>query len=397
MNKKIIIIGGGIVGLAIGRELLLRGHKNVTIIEKEQEVASHQSSRNSGVMHSGLYYKPGSLKAKLSREGIKLLKQFCINKNINFEECGKVVIAKNKSEIKELDNLFEKGKKNKLFGIQKISMKKVNQVEPYVKGVEGILVPEEGIVSYREVAKSFLDDFKNLGGQILLNTKVEKIIESNDSKLLISSSREKFEAEILISSSGLYSDKVAKLMGFKLTQKKIIPFRGEYYCLKEEYKYLVKNLIYPVPNPKFPFLGVHFTRMINNDVEAGPNAVLALSREGYKWSDINLSELADSLKFKGLSNFILKYPKTTINEVLRSLSKEIFTRSLQEFIPEINANMLKKGDSGVRAQLMKDSGDLIQDFDILQNKNKIAILNAPSPAATSSLSIANYVADYLNR
>ena len=397
MEKKIIIVGGGIVGLAIGRELLLKGCKNITILEKEQTIASHQSARNSGVMHSGLYYKPGSLKATLSREGIKLLKEFCTAKKIKFEECGKVVIAKNKSEKNELNNLYERGKKNELNGIQKIDMKKVNQIEPHLIGVEGLLVPEEGIVNYREVANSFMEDIKNMGGQIFLNTKVVKIIESKNSKILISSLKKRFETDIIISSSGLYSDKTAELLGFQLNQKKIIPFRGEYYFLKEEYKYLVKNLIYPVPNPKFPFLGVHFTRMINNDVEAGPNAVLALSREGYKWSDINLEELVESLKFKGLINFIVKYPKTTINEFIRSLSKEIFTKSLQEYIPEINSNMLNKGESGVRAQLMNESGNLIQDFDIVHKNNNIAILNAPSPAATSSLSIAKHIAEYIDK
>lgn len=397
MNNNVAIIGGGIVGLAIGRELLLRGYKDIKIIEKEGGIASHQSSRNSGVMHSGLYYKPGSLKAKLSREGIKLLKEFCINKKIKFEECGKVVIAKNISEKAELNNLFEKGKRNELIGIEKITMKTVNQREPNVIGVEGLLVPEEGIVNYREVANCLMDDIKNMGGQIFLNTRIVRLDESNNSQILISSQKEKFEADIIISSSGLYSDKTAELLGFKLKQKQIIPFRGEYYCLKEKYRNLVSHLIYPVPNPKFPFLGVHFTRMINGEVEAGPNAVLALSREGYSWRDINLLELFDTLKFKGLTNFIYKYPKTTFGEVMRSFNKEIFTKSLQEFIPEINSNMLIKGEPGVRAQLMNETGDLIQDFDIVHKKNKIAILNAPSPAATSSLSIARYIAEFIQK
>tara|TARA_B100000212_G_scaffold285284_1_gene225752 strand:+ start:5669 stop:6862 length:1194 start_codon:yes stop_codon:yes gene_type:complete len=397
MNKRIIIIGAGIVGLAICRELLLSGFKKVTIIEKEKSIASHQSSRNSGVMHSGLYYQPGSLKAKLSREGICYMKSYCINKKINFEECGKIVIAKNKQELPYLEKLFEKGKKNKLKGLKKISFKDINKIEPYVQGISGILVPEESIVSYREVADKFLEDILSLGGELFLNTKIVKLEENNDYKILFSSKKERFEGDIIISSSGLYSDKVSEYLGFRTNDKKIIPFRGEYYCLKNEYRYFVNNLIYPVPDPKFPFLGVHFTRLINGEVEAGPNAVLALAREGYEWNKINLSELTESLNFPGLRNFIFKHPMVTVNEFLRSINKNIFINSLKEFIPELRSDMFIKGESGVRAQLMDISGNLIQDFVILNKNNCISILNAPSPAATSSLAIAKYVVAFLNK
>ena len=248
-----------------------------------------------------------------------------------------------------------------------------------------------------EVSNKFLDDILNLGGELILNTKIIKLEENLNSKVLISSKKERFEADIIIASSGLYSDKVSELLGFKTKGKKIIPFRGEYYCLKKEYRYFVKNLIYPVPDPSFPFLGVHFTKMINGDVEAGPNAVLALAREGYNWNTINPSELLESLKFSGLRNFILKYPRTTLTEVFRSLSKNLFIKNLQEYVPNLEFNMFIKGESGVRAQLMDKSGNLIQDFDISHNKNFISILNAPSPAATSSIAIAKYVTNYLQK
>tara|TARA_B100000963_G_scaffold362020_1_gene402144 strand:- start:11069 stop:12262 length:1194 start_codon:yes stop_codon:yes gene_type:complete len=397
MNQRIIIIGAGIVGLAICRELLLKGYKKVTIIDKEKSIASHQSSRNSGVMHAGLYYKPGSLKATLSRQGIKYMKTYCKEKKINFEECGKIVIAKNKKEIPYLEDLLEKGKKNNLQGIQKISNKEINKREPYVEANSGILVPEESIVSYLEVSNKFLEDIMNLGGNLILNTKIVKLEENFNSKSLYSSNKERFDADIIISSSGLYSDKVSEILGFKTKNKKIIPFRGEYYCFKKEYRYFVNNLIYPVPDPNFPFLGVHFTKMINGDIEAGPNAVLALAREGYDWNKINLSELLESLNFSGLRNFVIKYPKTTLNEFLRSINKFLFIKSLKEYIPDLELKMFIKGNSGVRAQLMNEKGNLIQDFEISHNENYISILNAPSPAATSSIAIAKYVANYLHK
>ena len=397
MNQRIIIIGAGIVGLAICRELLLKGFKQVTILDKEKSIASHQSSRNSGVMHAGIYYKPGSLKAQLSRSGIEYMKRYCKNKKINFEECGKIIVAKNKKEIPFLEELLEKGKKNKLKGIKKISPKEINQREPFVKATSGILVPEESIVNYLEVSNKFLDDILNLGGKIILNTKIIKLEDNLNSKVLISSKKERFETDIIIASSGLYSDKVSELLGFKTKGKKIIPFRGEYYSFKKEYRYFVKNLIYPVPNPSFPFLGVHFTKMISGDVEAGPNAVLAMAREGYNWNTINPSELFESLKFPGLRNFIFKYPKTTLSEFMKSISKNLFIKSLKEYIPDLEFNMFIKGDSGVRAQLMDERGNLMQDFEISHKENYISILNAPSPAATSSIAIAKYVTNYLKK
>tara|TARA_B100000886_G_scaffold340036_1_gene307587 strand:+ start:16135 stop:17325 length:1191 start_codon:yes stop_codon:yes gene_type:complete len=394
--KKIIIIGAGIVGLSLAREFLRRGHKKVLLIEKEKEIAKHQSSRNSGVMHAGLYYKPGSLKSKLCRDGINLMKSYCDKNSIKWEECGKIVIAKNALEENRLNELFERGIKNNLKGIQKIKSKQISNFEPYVKANNAIYVPEESIVNYKEVAKSYLKEIIASGGSIKYFSKVKKIKNVKNKKVIYLDNDEVLDADVLISSSGIFSDKLTEMMGIGIDNQKILPFRGEYYLLKDEFKYLVKGLIYPVPDPSFPFLGVHFTKMIDGRVEAGPNAVLALAREGYNWRTINMKELIESISYVGLRKFILRYPFITLGEISRSFSKTLFVESLRKLIPDVNERMFYRGSSGIRAQLMNKKGDLIQDFDIKIKGNLISILNAPSPAATSSLAIAKYVAEYLN-
>tara|TARA_S200000501_G_scaffold247848_1_gene232193 strand:- start:1663 stop:2853 length:1191 start_codon:yes stop_codon:yes gene_type:complete len=392
--KKIVIIGAGIIGLSLALELLKRGHKNVILLEKENEIAKHQSSRNSGVMHAGLYYKPESLKSKLCRDGINLMKTYCNKNSIKWDECGKIVIANNSLEENRLSELFERGQKNNLKGIQKIKSNQISKLEPYVKANSAIFVPEESIVNYKEVANSYLNQILSYGGSVKYFSKVKKIRNKNSRKVIYLENDEVFDADIIISSTGVYSDKLAEMMGIDINRQKIIPFRGEYYLLKDEFKYLVKGLIYPVPNPSFPFLGVHLTKMIDGNVEAGPNAVLALAREGYSWRIINFREFVESITYKGIRKFILKYPLTTFGEISRSLSKGLFVDSLKKLIPDLNESMFYKGNSGIRAQLMNLKGDLIQDFDIKTSGNLISILNAPSPAATSSLAIAKYVADY---
>ncbi len=395
--KSVIIVGGGIVGLAIARELSLKGYKNLTILEKESDIVEHQSSRNSGVMHAGLYYKPGSLKQKLSRDGIKLMKDYCDRNKIKWKECGKIVIAKNKSEVNNLDALFEIGIKNNLKNLEKITSKEVSKIEPYINAYKGIKVPEESIVNYKEVAKCFLKEILSNGGSIKYNSKVIKITdEKSDLKTLKLSSGEYLKANIIISASGLYSDEVAKLLNFNIDNEQIIPFRGEYFKFKREYNYLINNLVYPVPDKNFPFLGAHLTKMIDGTLEAGPNAVLALAREGYSWRNINLGELTASLRFEGLGRFVLKYPRTTFTELARSLSKTLFVRNLKHMLPDLKENMLEKGEAGVRAQLMRSNGELVQDFDIRIKSEIITVLNAPSPAATSSIAIAKYVLKYSN-
>tara|TARA_B100002019_G_scaffold272533_1_gene267823 strand:- start:302 stop:1504 length:1203 start_codon:yes stop_codon:yes gene_type:complete len=394
-NKKIIVIGGGILGLSIVRNFLIEGYKNILLLEKENKIASHQSSRNSGVMHAGIYYKPNSLKAKLSRDGIFLLKEYCTKNDIRWKECGKVIVATSEEEINLLNNLLERGKKNKLKGIEIISSKEINSYEPYVNGKAGIIVPEESVVNYLDVANKYKEEIIALGGTIKLSAKVEEIKHSKNYEELILSTGETLKGEIIIATAGLYSDKVTKKLGINIDKKRIIPFKGEYYKLKPSYEYLVNGLIYPVPNPKLPFLGVHFTKMINGEVEAGPNAVLALAREGYKKGSINLKDLYETLSYSGMQKFFLKYPITSTQELIRSLSKFFFTKSLQKLIPDIKSNMIIESSAGIRAQLMNHEGELEQDFDIRIKKNLISILNAPSPAATSSLSIAKYIVNYL--
>lgn len=392
--KRIVIIGAGIVGLAVARELSINGHRDITIIEKESNIATHQSSRNSGVMHAGLYYKPRSLKAELSREGINMLKKYCSSNHISWNECGKVVVSTKKNQSNQIDKLFYNGQKNNLSGLKKITSQEVNKIEPYVNAIEGIYVPEESVVSYKEVAECLLKEVNTLGVKVKFNSKFKKYLR--EKKEILLANNEKIKAEVIISASGLYGDKVAKLLDLNIDNQMILPFRGEYYYLKDKFKYLVQGLIYPIPSPKFPFLGVHFTKMIDGEIEAGPNAVLAMAREGYDWQTINLEELKESLLYPGLRNFVKKYPLITFGEIARSFSKKLFVKSLKDFIPDIEENMLIKGDSGVRAQLINTSGDLIEDFDIRVKGNIASILNAPSPAATSSLAIAKYVVDYLN-
>jgi len=394
-SKRIVIVGGGILGLSIARNFLLKGFKNLTLLEKEECVANHQSSRNSGVMHAGLYYDPKSLKANLSRKGIVMMKEFCNENSISWEECGKVVVATEKNEIERLEKLYERGINNGLKGIKKINSQEVNSIEPYVDAKAGILVPEESIVNYKKVAFKYREEIISLGGEIKCSSKVIGIKHLIDSEELLLDNGEVISGEVIISTAGLYSDKLAKMLNFDIDDKQTLPFRGEYYLLKPEFEYLVKGLIYPVPNPTLPFLGVHFTKMIDGGVEAGPNAVLALAREGYNWKTINFNEFYESLTYSGLQKFVFKYPLITAGEVLRSLSKRIFVKSLKKLIPDISGEMIIKGPAGIRAQLMNNNGGLEQDFDIRINGNLISVLNAPSPAATSSLSISEYIVESL--
>lgn len=391
----IAVVGGGIVGIAIARELQRKKNVKVTLIEKESRIASHQSSRNSGVMHAGLYYKPGSLKAQMSRRGIKYMKAYCTEKRIPFEACGKIVVATNEAELKSLEDLYTRGVQNNLIGLKKLTRAQAQDIEPYVNCCEALHVPEESIVSYNLVARSLYNDFLQAGGESLLSSKVTHVDNKATSTTLTinNSCTQTFDA--VVCCGGLFSDKLAEMSGQKTDNSKIIPFRGEYFKLKPEYTSLVKGLIYPVPNPNFPFLGVHLTKMIDGTIEAGPNAVLALAREGYQWTDINLTELFETLTYPGLAKFIQKYPLPVLGEVMRSLSKNLFVKSLQALIPDLTSSMLEYSPSGVRAQLVNIDGVLEQDFRILFNNNIVTVLNAPSPAATSSLAIAEHVVQYI--
>ncbi len=389
--EDVIVIGGGIVGLAAALRIKeLSPSLSITILEKENAIAKHQTGNNSGVIHSGLYYKPRSLKALNCIRGYELLIEFCKENNIPFDLCGKVVVASNKDEIPLLENLFMRGQQNGLLNLKKLSDGELKEIEPHVTGLSGLFVPQTGIVDYKLVAQKYCELLQLAGTKINLNEKVIAI-DTKGKDSIVTTEKNSFTAKLVINCTGLYSDKITAMTQEKVDYK-IIPFRGEYYKLKKEKEYLVKNLIYPVPDPNFPFLGVHFTRMAKGGVEAGPNAVLAFKREGYKKTDINLTELIETLSWPGFQKVAKKYWRTGIGEMHRSFSKAAFTKALQKLIPEITETDLEEGGAGVRAQACDRNGGLIDDFMILEDKNIINVCNAPSPAATSSLAIGETIA-----
>lgn len=394
MSKKydIAIIGGGIVGLAAAHRLLtLKPELQLVVLEKENHVAAHQTGHNSGVIHSGLYYKPGSLKAVNCINGYKMLLEFCDENKIPYDLCGKIVVATSENELSQLDMLYQRGIENGLAGILKLSESEIKQHEPNCSGIKGLYVPQTGIINYAKVCEVLEEKIKKAGGEILFNYKVTGIdLKENDT--VVKSETDIVTARLIINCAGLYSDKVAELNEPNLDTR-IIPFRGEYYMIKPEKQHLVKNLIYPVPDPNFPFLGVHFTRMIEGGVEAGPNAVFAFKREGYKKTDIDFGDLWNSFSWPGFRKVAMKYWKTGIGEYYRSYSKTAFTKALQKLVPGIQKEDLIPAGSGVRAQACDRTGGLLDDFKIVEKQGIINILNAPSPAATSSLSIGQTVAE----
>lgn len=392
MRYQYAIIGGGIVGLATAYQMLKKkpGLK-LAVIEKEKSVAAHQTGHNSGVIHSGLYYKPGSLKATNCLRGYDMLIQFCDTYGIPYDLCGKLVVATSEAEIPELEKLYQRGLENGLTRMTKITQQEANAIEPHLKVVAGLNVPYTGIIDYTVVCEKLAELVVEMGGEIFTNHKVEKI-QISAAYATIETTVRTFETDMYINCAGLYSDKVAGLTQ-KSIDTRIIPFRGEYYMLKPEKRYLVKNLIYPVPDPNFPFLGVHFTRMIDGGVEAGPNAVFAFQREGYHMSDVNLEEMFESLAWPGFRKVMMKYWKTGIGEYYRSFSKAAFTKALQKLVPEVQEDDLIPAEAGVRAQACDRFGGLLDDFKIIEESHAIHILNAPSPAATSSLSIGLTIAE----
>ncbi len=393
MTYDIAIVGGGIVGLATGMKILKsRPDLKIALFEKENQLAKHQTANNSGVIHSGLYYKPGSLKATNCINGYHELVTFCKEEKIPFEITGKVVVATREEQKPLLDTLLARGLQNGLIGTRKITLEELKEYEPYCTGVAAIHVPQTGIVDYFQVALAYGRKIMQQGGAIFLEHKVLEINQKEGINF-IETSKGEFKAKLVINCAGLYSDKVARMNDEAIDDVKIIPFRGEYYKLKKDREYLVKNLIYPVPDPNFPFLGVHFTRMKKGGVEAGPNAVLAFRREGYKKSQINLAELAETLAWPGFQKVAGKYWKTGFGELYRSFSKAAFTKALQELIPEIQESDLVEGGAGVRAQACDRTGGLLDDFAIRESSFAINVLNAPSPAATSSLSIGGTVSE----
>ena len=386
-----VIIGGGIVGLSTAMALgqtYPRG--KIAVLEKESQWAFHQTGHNSGVIHSGIYYKPGGFKARFCREGNRSMVAFCQEHNIDYDICGKVIVAVEESELPLLENLYQRGLKNGL-KVSKISAAEVKEIEPHVRCLAGLHVPSTGIVNYQQVSQKYADLIRLQGGDLYLNTKVVKIISTSNSNLLETTQGE-FATRFVINCAGLYSDRVAKLGKVK-PQAKIVPFRGEYYELKPEKRHLVKTLIYPVPNPEFPFLGVHFTRMIDGSVHAGPNAVLSFKREGYQKTDFELRDFAEVMTYPGFWRLAAKHADEGIQEIIRSFSKAAFVRSLQRLIPEVQAEDLLPTPAGVRAQALMNNGKLVDDFLILSNKNSVHVCNAPSPAATSSLEIGKAIVE----
>lgn len=389
------IIGGGIVGTATAMSLQELGFNSVVVLEAEDKLAAHQTGNNSGVIHSGLYYKPGSLKAKNCVEGRELMYKFCEEYNIKHESCGKLVVATMEKEIKQLQMLEERGKANGLTGIKRLNAEELKEYEPHIAGLAGLFIPQTGIVDYNRVTETFAKIILENGGEVKTESKFLSLSKEKDFLILETKSGE-YKTKFLVNCAGLYSDKVAKICGVN-PDLQIIPFRGEYYKLKKEKEYLVKNLIYPVPDVRFPFLGVHFTRMIKGGVLAGPNAVLAFKREGYSHKDFSATDILEMAVYSGFWKMAAKYYKMGIGEFYRSLNKNAFVKALQKLIPEIQHEDLTQGGAGVRAQAVDPNGNLVDDFRIVEAEKMIHVLNAPSPAATASISIGRTIAGLVKK
>jgi L-2-hydroxyglutarate oxidase len=390
MTQDVIVVGGGIVGLATAYRLLeARPGLRLVLVEKEPKLAAHQTGNNSGVLHSGLYYKPGSEKAKLSVQGLQQMVAFCREHGVAHEQCGKIVVAISQDELPRLENLWQRGNANGLLGLRKLNADQIKEIEPHAAGIAAIHVPQEGIVDYPAVSEKLGDLIRKRGGEIRLNARVLKLIPAAN-EWIVETSAGEFRGRFVITCGGLHSDRLVKAAG-QTPAAKIVPFRGEYYKIKKERQHLVRHLIYPVPDPKFPFLGVHFTRLIHGGIEAGPNAVLAFAREGYRWSTINVRDLAESLFFPGLWKFLAAYPSMCGYEIRRSLSRSEFCRSLQKLVPDIRAEDLETGGAGVRAQAMTSNGKLVEDFHFEEQRGILHVVNAPSPAATAALAIGERI------
>ncbi|MBV8425498.1 MAG: L-2-hydroxyglutarate oxidase [Candidatus Eremiobacteraeota bacterium] len=392
VRYDVAVVGGGIVGLATSRELLRRfPGLRLANVEKEAAPYQHQSGHNSGVIHSGIYYKPGSLKAKLCVEGRRLLWSYCDEKAIPYKAVGKLIVATEDEELPRLRDLYARGQQNGVEGLALVDAAQIEEREPHCRGIQAIFSPVTGIVDFRVVAQHYADDVRTLGGELFLSHEVTGFARRNATTQLQSPAGD-IEARAVITCAGLYSDKLARMTGGE-RDPKIVPFRGDYLILRPEKRYLVKGNIYPVPDPQFPFLGVHFTPRMDGDIWLGPNAVLAFAREGYRFFDVNPRELLDAISYPGFLRLATKYWQTGAGEMLRDVSRTAYVKALQRYIPELEPNDCLPGPSGVRAQAMSASGELIDDFVFDGADGIVHVRNAPSPGATSSLAIARYIAD----
>jgi L-2-hydroxyglutarate oxidase len=388
-----IVIGGGIVGLATADRFLERlPGRLVRVLDKEQRLAAHQTGRNSGVLHSGIYYKPGSLKAINCREGRRAMVEFCRAEGVPFEICGKVIVATHQAELPRLEDILQRGRANGV-RCERIGPERLGELEPHAAGLAAIHVPEAGIVDYAKVCERLAGRIRRAGGEITLGARVLGF-SAGDGETMVQTTAGDFSARQVVNCGGLHSDRIARLSG-RRPPVRIVPFRGEYFTLRPEAEYLVRNLIYPAPDPAFPFLGVHFTRMISGGVECGPNAVLAFSREGYTKLKLNFRDLGESLTYPGFLRLAAKYWRTGAGEMWRSVSKRAFVRALARLVPEIRPDHLEPAPAGVRAQALARDGSMVDDFLIEESGRVINVLNAPSPAATSSLRIGELIVDRL--
>jgi (S)-2-hydroxyglutarate dehydrogenase len=391
---RVTVIGGGIIGLATAFRL---GQKlpgaSITVLEKEAGVGQHQSGHNSGVLHCGLYYKPGSMKARLAVTGIRQMIAFCQEHGIPHEVCGKLVVAATAEEVPRLNNLYERGQQNGLAGLQQLDASQMREIEPHAGGVAAIRVPEEGIVDYPAVCQTLVRCLAAVNGKVVTRAAVQRMRRSGVQWIAETAAGD-FESDYIVNCGGLQCDRICSLAGDQ-PKLQIIPFRGEYFKLKPERQHLVRNLIYPVPDPRFPFLGVHFTRLIHGGIEAGPNAVLAFAREGYKKSDFSARDFIGTLTYPGFWRFFQKYPRVCFDELRRSFSKELFCKSLNALVPDVRPEDLAAGGAGVRAQAIAQDGEMVQDFRFVKNDRALHVLNAPSPGATASLAIGQEIANEL--
>ena len=394
-SSHVVVIGGGILGVATARRILqVRPGTEVTVLEKEPELAAHQTGRNSGVVHAGLYYEPGSLKARLCRRGVGLLREFCATHDLAYDECGKVVVALDEGEVPRLQGIHQRAVANGVPGIRQVGPAELAEIEPHVRGIAALHSPHTAIVDYTAITRAMADEVREGGGTVRTGAEVTAMRHVGDRTVLTTSSGEEVLADRVIVCAGLQTDRVATMAG-DVADPRIVPFRGEYHLLRAERRDLVRGLVYPVPDPRYPFLGVHLTRRVDGEVMVGPNAVLALAREGYDWSRVSPADLRETIAWPGFRRFATQHWRTGVREMAGSLSRERFVAAARQYVPELTSDDVVPGPSGVRAQALGADGALVDDFRISRQGSVLSVRNAPSPAATSSMAIAEHIVEEL--